>query len=518
MCVSPSILPLQTPVPPLHKCSPLNPPVQINASKQQQNTPTLTTKVHLSNLEKLLQKPPPTSELIKQTSSHPSTSTNRQLATPLSLSIQTPQDKNQVEAMSPRSLVHLQCLLSDPEPSPRGDISQSWRKYHGCDDFVGLLNPLNPHLRREILRYGDHVQSAYNAYYSHPSNQAALSDQSYRVTSSLFATSSVQLPKWISSVAPWFSTQRSSWIGYVAVCDDEREIRRMGRRDIVIVLRGTSTCLEWAENFRAGLVPIEPSDRDGAKVECGFWSLYKTPGDKLKSLSSSVVCEVQRLLKKYEGEKLSITVTGHSLGAALSVLVADELSMSAQGMPPISVFSFGGPRVGNRAFVNRVESRGVKVLRIVNVHDMVTRVPGLLPREDIQQRFEGGWQERLLEKIDGYVHVGRELRVDSRMSPVLRPDADPACCHDLEAYLHLVDGFLAANCPFRVNAKRSLVRLLNQQGGNIKQVFMSKARALQLDQSVSNTDIDDSRSCTVCTDKLSRSSSLFLHQRLIESK
>jgi Lipase (class 3) len=421
--------------------------------------------------------------------------------------------------MSPHSLVHFQHLLSDSEPSPRGDISENWRRYHGCDDFVGLLNPLNPHLRREILRCGDHVQSAYNAYYSHPSNLVSLADQSYRVTSSLFATSSVQLPKWISSVAPRVSTQRSSWIGYVAVCDDEREIRRMGRRDIAIVLRGTATYHEWAENFRAGLVPIEPkAGNDGAKVECGFWSLYKTPGDKLKSLSSSVVSEVQHLMNKYKGEELSITVTGHSLGAALSVLVADELSMCAQGMPPISVFSFGGPRVGNRAFVNRVESRGVKVLRVVNVHDMVTRVPGLLPREDIQQQFEGGWQEKLLEKIEGYVHVGRELRVDSRMSPVLRPDADPACCHDLEAYLHLVDGFLATNCPFRVNAKRSLVRLLNQQGGNIKQVFISKARAIQLDQSVGNTAIDDSNSCTVCTDQLSRPSSLFLHQRLIESK
>lgn len=292
----------------------------------------------------------------------------------------------------------------------------------------------------------------------------------------------------------------------------------MGRRDITIVLRGTATCLEWAENFRAGLVPVEPSKNDGAKVECGFWSLYKTPGDKLKSLSSSVVTEVRRLLNKYKGEELSITVTGHSLGAALSVLVADELSTCAPGMPPISVFSFGGPRVGNRAFVKRVESHGVKVLRVVNVHDMVTRVPGLLPREDIQQWFDGGWQERLLEKVDGYVHVGRELRVDSRMSPVLRPDADPACCHDLEAYLHLVDGFMAENCPFRVNAKRSLIRLLNQQGGNMKQVFVSKARAIQLDPSASKTAIDEANLCTVCTDKLSRPSSLFLHQRLIESK
>ncbi|KAJ4783909.1 Alpha/beta-Hydrolases superfamily protein [Rhynchospora pubera] len=513
MRVCPSLSPLQTAIAQPRNCSPLNPSVQIHASKQQQNPPTITTKIHLSNLDKLLQKPTPPSDQTKLTSSSslPSASTNRRLVSPLRLSFQSSSDTNQSEAMSPRSLNHLQQLLSDSEPSPRGNISQNWRKYHGCDNWVGLLDPLDPHLRREILRCGDLVQSAYNTYFSHPPNKVSLSDQSYRVTSSLFATSSVQLPQWFSSVVPWFSTQRSSWIGYVAVCDDEREIRRMGRRDITIVLRGTATCLEWAENFRAGLVPIEPNEKDGAKVECGFWSLYKTPGDSIKSLSSSVVTEVQRLLNKYKGEELSITVTGHSLGAALSVLVADELSKCKQDMPPISVFSFGGPRVGNRAFVNRVESRGVKVLRVVNAHDMVTRVPGLLPREHIHEQFEGGWQEQLLERLDGYVHVGRELRVDSRMSPVLRPDADLACCHDLEAYLHLVDGFMATNCPFRVNARRSLVRLLNQQGGNVKQVFISKAKAVhvQLDLSAGKTAIEE---------QLSHPSSLFSHQRLIESK
>ncbi|WOK97713.1 phospholipase A1-Ibeta2, chloroplastic-like [Canna indica] len=55
----------------------------------------------------------------------------------------------------------------------------------------------------------------------------------------------------------------------------------MGRRDIVIALRGMSTCLEWVENFRMELVPIDDEDelveeeddelRDNVpKVECGF--------------------------------------------------------------------------------------------------------------------------------------------------------------------------------------------------------------------------------------------------------
>ncbi|RYR29236.1 hypothetical protein Ahy_A01g002956 isoform E [Arachis hypogaea] len=55
-----------------------------------------------------------------------------------------------------------------------------------------------------------------------------------------------------------------------------------------------------------------------------------------------------------------------------------------------------------------------------------------------------------------------------------------ACCHDLEAYLHLVDGFLASNCPFRANAKRSLARLMQDQSANVKKLYISKAKALSL--------------------------------------
>ncbi|EHA8591179.1 Phospholipase A(1) DAD1, chloroplastic [Cocos nucifera] len=404
--------------------------------------------------------------------------------------------------MSPRTLTRLHRLLSDStRHSPRGTIASRWRHYHGAADWAGLLDPLDENLRRELVRYGDLVQAAYHAFHSHPATKpdapwpVSLPDRSYRVTRSLFSTASGELPPWVDRlVHPWM-TQRSSWIGYVAVCDYDHEIHRMGRRDIVIALRGTATCLEWAENFRAGLVPIgdgndndeknENSASKSPKVECGFWSLYKTAGDRVPSLSAAVVEEVRRLVNQYKGEELSITVTGHSLGAALAVLVADELSASISDAPPIAVFSFGGPRVGNRAFADQVEGRGVKVLRVVNAHDVVTRVPlGVAPaaagpgRPERQTGFKW-WPAKVLEGIDGYVDVGRELKVDSQASPYLRPDADPACCHDLEAYLHLVDGFMGTNCPFRSNAKRSLARLLSEQGGNVKKLYMSKARELR---------------------------------------
>jgi hypothetical protein len=356
-------------------------------------------------------------------------------------------------------------------PSPRGDIAASWQRLHGADGWRGLLDPLHPDLRREIVRYGEFVDAAYGAFLAHPDAapgdadavRVPLQDAAYRVTAPLFATSSVGLPSLLALAAPC-AAQRTSLVGYVAVCENQDEVRRMGRRDIVIALRGTCTVLEWAENVRAGLVPATEAadaaastgDASAPKVECGFWNLYKTAGDESPSLSEMVVSEVRRLLKKYEGEEVSITVTGHSLGAALAVLIADELAGHGGTPTPVAVFSFGGPRVGNRAFAERVEARGARVLRVVNTHDVVPHLP---PRPG------GRW----------YADVGRELRLDSRASPYLRPDADAGCCHDLEAYIHLVDGFLSSHCPFRANAKRSILRLLKNQGGNVKQLYISKA-------------------------------------------
>lgn len=399
------------------------------------------------------------------------------------------------EEMSPRHLIRLQRLLSkSPEYSPRNNLGSRWREYHGKDDWSGLLDPLDENLRRELVRYGEFIQAAYHCFYSNPvtltdevtsGRHVALPDRSYRVTKSLYATSSIGFPKWVDDVAPdhgWM-TQRSSWVGYVAVCEDKREIQRMGRRDIIIALRGTATCLEWAENCKSLLIPIEKENDPASvqpKVECGFLDLFKTPGANVPSLAESVVEEVQRLIDKYKGETLSITITGHSLGAALALLVGDELSRCTQSTPPVAIFSFGGPRVGNRGFANTIRSRHVKVLRVVNSQDVITRIPGMFVSEELDMKVEDSRAAKFLNMLDNimpwaYVHVGSELRVDTRMSPYLKSNADVACCHDLESYLHLVDGFLASNCPFRANAKRSLLKLVNEQRSNVKRLHTSKA-------------------------------------------
>uniref|UniRef100_R7W7B2 Uncharacterized protein n=1 Tax=Aegilops tauschii TaxID=37682 RepID=R7W7B2_AEGTA len=37
-----------------------------------------------------------------------------------------------------------------------------------------------------------------------------------------------------------------------------------------------------------------------------------------------------------------------------------------------------------------------------------------------------------------------------------------------------------SHCPFRANAKRSILRLLKNQGGNVKQLYISKAMDMRV--------------------------------------
>ncbi|XP_047339058.1 phospholipase A1-Ibeta2, chloroplastic-like [Impatiens glandulifera] len=466
-----------------------------------------STRNHLSNLEKLLEKqsqpnPQKPDPVITKDAPVKSLQESRGMALLERLNLSGIwSEKKPSNELSPRHVKRLQRLLSKSiEYSPRNSLANRWREYHGCNDWSGLIDPLDENLRREIVRSGEFIQAAYQEFNSNPATSAdsvptphhvTLRDKSYKVTKGLYATSSVGLPSWVDDVAPdlgWM-TQRTSWVGYVAVCDDKREIARMGRRDIVIALRGTATCLEWAENFRDVLVQMndvsDPNTQDQPKVQCGFSSLFTTPGAHVPSLAESVTEEIKRLVNQFEGETLSITVTGHSLGAALALLVADELATCEPNMPPVAVFSFGSPRVGNRCFANRLESKKVKVLRIVNSQDIITRVPGIFASEELDKKLRSSPAAGMLDVLDdnmpwAYSHVGTELRVDTKMSPYLKPNADVACCHDLEAYLHLIDGFVSSNCPFRTNAKRSLWKLVNEQRSNVKQLYTNKDKGLRL--------------------------------------
>ncbi|KAJ1415414.1 Fungal lipase-like domain [Sesbania bispinosa] len=397
-------------------------------------------------------------------------------------------------------MINLESHNVSPPPPSSEKLGKRWMEYQGMNNWEGLLDPLDDNLRAEILRYGHFVDAAYKSFEFNPSSpsyascrfpnttlldKCGLPNTGYKVTKQLHATSGIQLHPWVKNncnVPTWVSTQ-SSYIGYVAVCDNKEEIKRLGRRDVVVAYRGTTTCFEWLENLRATLthLPIpckrgfkkgitwELEDQSGSPppmVESGFLGLYTSPCNFEPSLQHMVRQEIARILQTYGGsEPLSFTLIGHSLGAALAILTAYDISTVFTRLPTVTVISFGGPRVGNRGFRRRLEKKGTKVLRVVNSDDVVTKMPGFVfhdghvaTRRSVHVEGVPGWIRKIVEKEGWlYAEVGEELRLSSRDSPYLN-GANVATCHELNTYLHLVDGFISSKCPFRATAKRFLLR------------------------------------------------------------
>ncbi|CAM6039328.1 unnamed protein product [Sphagnum compactum] len=385
-------------------------------------------------------------------------------------------------------------------------VATRWRELHGSNYWKGLLDPLDADLRSELIRYGEFAQVTYDSF-DHDNHSMFYGSNRYRkdklfekvkhlntgyeVTHYIYATADLSLPNLLNlCTAPEAWSRNSNWMGYVAVCTDEEKIKQLGRRDILIAWRGTIMGTEWAANAQIKLVPSGIDSRPSynlttaaLRVEMGFLNLYTSKNSETRynktSARQQVLTELKRLIKIYKGEELSITVTGHSLGAALATLNAYDIAQSGfnritdpaaagaennssdedrndscpipenwgdktaapvrpdkEATIPIAVISFAGPRVGNNAFCDQLNALGVKVLRVVNVNDIVPRVPGNLFPPQLS------FIDKLIDLLPfTYSHAGVQLLVNNFDSPYLDPNRSNIFnCHNLEAYLHVVCG------------------------------------------------------------------------------
>lgn len=335
------------------------------------------------------------------------------------------------------------------------------------------------------MRYGDFAQQCYDSFENTHSSQyygnskrskSSLSQRmgslqygvGYEVTKYIYANTNV-LDSLFGGSEKY---DTGAWMGYIAVCTDANEMQRLGRRDVVVAWRGTQTPHEWIQNLRDILVPttwskstacpnIQAVSRPDVRVEKGFLSCYTAVDeDSVRCRTSArdiVVAEINRLLDEYahkDDYDLSITFTGHSLGGALATLSAYDIKQICinRNMPDVAVtvFAWASPRVGNLSFAQHMEEIGVKVLRVVNEDDVVPKVPGVFVNESLP-----AWVVRTLQWLPwAYVHVGAEITLSTRTSALLKSTSDPAEVHNLEVYLHLMDGYQGKNKPFKASGLR----------------------------------------------------------------
>lgn len=100
---------------------------------------------------------------------------------------------------------------------------------------------------------------------------------------------------------------------------------------------------------------------------------------------SQALAALKEVLNEYKGEEISITVTGHSMGAAMVTLKATDIvrngyNILLEDQPnkviPVTAFVFACPRVGNEGFGNVFFGlENLHVLRVTNDQDIVPKQP-----------------------------------------------------------------------------------------------------------------------------------------------
>lgn len=208
--------------------------------------------------------------------------------------------------------------------------------------------------------------------------------------------------------------------------------------DYVLAIRGTSDWTEWWDD----LVSMGLTTMPGfGEVGYGFYNIYQTlrivyavipltppgasaaarPAAESMESAGTFADQVAAAVQRRAGEsrlpgvaadaKMSVTVTGHSLGSALATLYVAQNSQTKKVETPL-LSTLASPRVGDYDFKTIFGGLGVQSWRIVNEPDLIPNTP-----------YFGFW------------HIETEYQYDSGWSTIPWPE----CWHSIYTYLHLLD-------------------------------------------------------------------------------
>lgn len=145
--------------------------------------------------------------------------------------------------------------------------------------------------------------------------------------------------------------------------------------EIFVSSRGSENIMNWIDNIQ--FRKISPYSDSQIEVEKGFYKLYS-------KLMPEIFDSIQFVSEKYDAK--DILITGHSLGGALSTLLAYDISQDT--MYDFELITFGCPRVGNQRFVESLYTYGIKNTRVTHYRDMVPHLP---------------------QEVLGYIHAPSEI-------------------------------------------------------------------------------------------------------------
>jgi hypothetical protein len=241
--------------------------------------------------------------------------------------------------------------------------------------------------------YGQLVSAAYTMYNADPNNLTPAPGADF--------PSSHQLTAWVQMRDFVIGSTGPQFYGFIARSNADPAA-------FVLAIRGTSNAVEWWDDANAGI--RTPFRVPGCgSVGSGFARIYdtlevieKTPAAgaaaarslrPLGSFSQQVASHlkgqsVARARTPGVPSAATLEVTGHSLGAALATLYAQENGHTDQ-VATTRLCTFASPAVGDSTFVSVLNGLGLASWRIVNRPDLVPR----LPPEILGFRHVDGLQE-----------------------------------------------------------------------------------------------------------------------------
>ena len=160
----------------------------------------------------------------------------------------------------------------------------------------------------------------------------------------------------------YHATRLAKKLGFTTVefynIDGAEAYRFMNKRDIVFACRGTQP--KQYNDIKADARAFPVVAETIGRVHGGF----KGEVDKLWDRIQEDIIREQA--------KRDVWFTGHSLGAAMSTILASRCRGETTIVNPQELFTFGSPRVGWASYINNFP---FKHYRFVNNADIVPRVP-----------------------------------------------------------------------------------------------------------------------------------------------
>lgn len=134
-------------------------------------------------------------------------------------------------------------------------------------------------------------------------------------------------------------------------------------KSIYVVIRGSSSKMNWLDDFEVRKVDYTTYSECDCKVHNGFYR-------SALGVSNQTVYDVKTLQKSYP--TYSVVVTGHSYGASCGQLLAMELERNGVRT---KLYDFGQPRVGDTKYATFVNSIISEYFRTTHNKDTVPHVP-----------------------------------------------------------------------------------------------------------------------------------------------